>query len=147
MSTTLREPPQSTDEWDPAVEDGKTVRRRSGWRRRLIDVERGMAQGMKRESTLYAYMFSLSMVIAAALVLGLGLVQWTIVIMCSTVMLSAELFNMALRTLAPLLNSDSQQEANDAIRMASAAVFATFVGATAAIGLVFIDRVVRMWHG
>ena len=67
--------------------------------------------------------------------------------MCSTVMLSAELFNMALRTLAPLLNSDSQQEANDAIRMASAAVFATFVGATAAIGLVFVDRVVRMWHG
>ena len=147
MSTTLREPPQSTDEWDPVDENANIVRRRSDWRRRLIDVERGMSQGMKRESTLYAYMFSQSVVIAAALVLGLGLMQWTVLIACSTMVLSAELFNMALRTLVPLLRSDSHKEAGDAIRMGSAAVFATIFGGSAAIGLMFVHRIVQIWNG
>ena len=147
MSTTLREPPQSTDVWDPTDEDANLVPRRSDWRRHLIDVERGMSQGMKRESTLYGYMFGLSIVIAAALVLGLSLMQWTVLIVCLTVVLSAELFNMALRTLVPLLRPDSQKEAADALRMGSAAVFATFVGASAAVGLMFVQRVVQMWNG
>ena len=146
MSTVLREPPQPTEEHNDS-EKGKQRPRRSDWRRHLIDVERGMSQGMKRESTLYAYMFALTIVVGSAFVLGLTLMQWTVLIVCSTMVLSAELFSMALRAIRPLLKTESLKEANDAIRMGSAAVFSTVVGAVAVIGLMFVQRILEMWNG
>lgn len=158
MSTILRESPQPTDEHEPEQSDQPVTeqpvtdepankRRRPDWRRHLIDVERGMSQGMKRESTLYAYMFALTIVIGSAVVLGLNLMQWTILILCATIVLSAELFSMALRAIRPLLKTECHKEANDAIRMGSAAVFSTVVGAVVVVGLIFAQRISAMWNG
>ena len=143
MSTTLQEsPPQLRDR-----DERKTKQRRSPLRRRLIDAERGMSLGLKRDSSLFVYLFGLSVVIAAGFVLGLSLTQWSILIVCSTMILAAELINMALRSIEQALPDDTQANLCEARRFGSAAGLCTFVGSVIVVGLMFAERISHMWNG
>ena len=80
---------------EPAAPESATVPRppRPAWRRWLIDVERGLMHGVRGDSVFFVYFFLTSATIAASVVLGISLLQWTVVILALTVVLSAEMFN------------------------------------------------------
>ena len=139
MSSTLQDAPHKMDQ--------RKSQRRSPWRLRLIEAERGMSHGLKRDSSLYVYLFGLSVVIAAGFVLGLSLTQWSILIVCSTMVLAAELFNMALRAIEQSQPEDSPLNVREATRFGSAAGLCTFVGAIVVVGLMFTERISHMWNG
>src|SRR5579864_8609626 len=72
---------------------------RPAWRRRLIDIERGITLGVRGDSVFFVYFFLSSLTIAASLVLGISLLEWTVVILALTVVLCAEMFNQSVKSL------------------------------------------------
>ena len=114
----------------------RTTRRRSPWRRRLIDAERGITLGFRSDSAFFVYFFAGCVVVAAAAVLGLELWQWIAVVLSLNAVLTAELFHQALRLFFQSEETEASASQLKAQRLASAAVFATLLGACVIIGLV-----------
>lgn len=115
-------------------------RRRSSWRRRLVDAERGLTLGFRSDSALFVYFFAGCVVLAAGLVLGLELWEWVATGLSLTLVLTSELFHHCLRLLLQTVDPGAGPEQLKAQRLASAAVFVSLLGATLVIGLVLGSR-------
>ena len=83
-------------------------RRRPAWRERLVQAERGLVRGIRSDSAFFVHFFGIVIVIAAALVLRIGWMQWVAIAGCLTLVLTAEMFNQALKTLARSGSGQSQ---------------------------------------
>jgi diacylglycerol kinase len=122
-------------------------RQRSAWRQRLVDAERGVMQGIRGDSAFFVYFFLSSVTIAACVVLGISLIQWTIVILALTLVLSAEMFNQVLKTLLTGFGHAPDDAARNALRMAVAAVFVAITGSVIVIGLILGQAAAEMFAG
>jgi diacylglycerol kinase len=120
---------------------------RPAWRRWLIDVERGLTLGVRGDSIFFVYFFLTSATIAASLVLRISLLQWTVVILALTVVLSAEMFNQSVKSLFLSLGRPLDEPAKAALRIGSAAVFVTIVGSIVTIGLILGKAALEMFRG
>jgi len=120
---------------------------RPAWRRWLIDVERGLMHGVRGDSVFFVYFFLTSATIAASLVLGISLLQWTIVILALTVVLSAEMFNQSVRSLFAALGRPPDESTRTALRIGSAAVFVAIAGSVLTIGLILGKAGLEMFRG
>jgi undecaprenol kinase len=118
---------------------------RPAWRQRLVDAERGVMQGIRGDSAFFVYFFLSSVTIAACVVLGISLIQWTIVILALTVVLSAEMFNQVLKALLLGFGRPVDDAARAALRIAVAAVFVAITGSVIVIGLILGQAAVDMF--
>lgn len=111
-------------------------RRRSRWRRRLVDGERGLTEGFRRESAFFAHFFTGSIALSAAAVLGVSLVQWCLVAMCIASVVAAELFQQSVRVVTDSLIEDghlSEETARVSRRLGTAAILVVMLGASLTI--------------
>lgn len=120
--------------------------RRPAWREDLVQVERGLVVGVRSDSAFFAHFFGGSIVIAAATVLGLGLVQWTMVLVSLTVVLTAQMFHQALKALAQNDGMEPTPAQRKAIGMGTAAVTVALAGAAIGIGLIFWQRMAELFE-
>ena len=119
--------------------------RRSAWRERLVLAERGLVGGVRSDSVFFVHFFGIAMVIAAALVLDVGLLQWIGIAACLTLVLTSEMFNQALKAL---LQTDGRLLApheKKALAMGTAAVMVACTGSTIVMTLVFWQRIQQMF--
>lgn len=119
--------------------------RRPEWRENLVQVERGLVRGVRCDSAFFAHFFGGSIVLAAATVIGLAIIEWTIVLICLTVVLTAQMFNQALKVLICNDEQEPTPAMKRALGMASAAVTVAVVGAALGIGLVFYQRIAQLF--
>ena len=119
--------------------------RRPAWRQSLVDVERGFATGLRGDGAIFVHFFSTSIVIAAGLVLGVSLLEWTAIILALTLVLSAEMFRQVLKALLQNASREFNDSARTALRMASAAVCVTMLGSTLAVGLIFTKAILAIF--
>jgi diacylglycerol kinase len=120
---------------------------RPAWRQRLVDAERGVMTGIRNDSAFFVYFFLSSATIAACVVLGISLIQWTVVILALTLVLSAEMFNQVLKALLVGVEHPLDDAARAALRMAVAAVFVAITGSVIVIGLILGEAAVEMFGG
>lgn len=120
---------------------------RPAWRQRLVDAERGVMQGIRGDSAFFVYFFLSSATVAACVVLGISLIQWTIVILALTLVLSAEMFNQVLKALLLGFGRPVDDAARAALRIAVAAVFVAITGSVIVIGLILGQAAVDMFGG
>lgn len=113
---------------------------RPAWRQRLVDTERGFTQGMRLDSTMFVHFFIACIVLATALVLGLGALHWAVLVMALTSVIAAEMFNQILKALLREKDAPPSSPLQKALRIGTAAVFVTIIGATVSIGLIFAQR-------
>ena len=73
--------------------------------------------------------------------------QWTIVILALTLVLSAEMFNQVLKALLTDFGRPRDDSARAALRMAVAAVFVAITGSVIVIGLILGQAAVEMFGG
>jgi diacylglycerol kinase len=134
---------------EPTAPETVTLPRptRPGWRRWLIDVERGLMHGVRGDSIFFVYFFLTSATLAASVVLGISLQQWGIVILALTVVLSAEMFNQSVKSLSKALDRPGDESLRTALRIGSAAVFVTIVGSVLSIGLILGKAALEMFRG
>jgi diacylglycerol kinase len=120
---------------------------RSAWRQRLVDVERGMMQGVRGDSVFFVYFFLSSVTIAASVVLQITLQQWTILILSLTLVLSAEMFHQVVRSLFAGISDPLDESARAALRIAKAAVFVSITGSVIVIFLILGQAGYEMYRG
>ena len=120
-------------------------RRRSPLRERLIEVERGMSQGFRLDSTFFVHFFVISVLLASSMVFGLGVVGWCLVVMSLSMVLAAEMFNQVLKIVWEGVGHLFDERTRRASKIGSAGVFVTIVGAVMVIALVFGHRLAQLY--
>ena len=73
--------------------------------------------GVRGDSIFFVYFFLTSATIAASLVLGISLLEWTVVILALTVVLSAEMFNQSVKALFAVRGRPVDDAARTALRI------------------------------
>ena len=131
----------------PAKSGAIPLPARPAWRRWLIDVERGLMLGVRGDSIFFVYFFLTSATIAASVVLGISLLEWTVVILALTVVLSAEMFNQSVKALFAVRGRPVDDAARTALRIGSAAVFVAIAGSILTIGLILGKAGIEMFRG
>lgn len=101
--------------------------------------------GIRGDSAFFVYFFLSSVTIVASLVLGISLVQWAIVILALTLVLSAEMFNQVLKSILACIDCPIEAAARAALRIGTAAVFVAITGSVLVIGLVLVQAGLRMF--
>ena len=115
-------------------------RRRPAWRQRLVLAERGLVGGVRSDSAFFVHFFGICIVVAAAFVLGIGWVQWIGIAGCLTLVLTAEMFNQALKALAQANGAELSPKAQRALTIGTAAVLVACTGSIIVLTLVFWQR-------
>lgn len=116
-------------------------RRRSAWRQRLVEAERGVALGFRGDSTLFVHFFAGSIILATAIVLGLTLVEWAVLVLALTLVLAAEMWGKVMTEIARHLPQENGGELRESLKIGTAAVFVTITGTLLAVGLIFARHV------
>ena len=104
-----------------------------------------MTAGFRGDSTFFVHFFIGTVILITASVLGLATVQWAILILGLTVVLSAEMFHQVLKTILKRFGHHFPDEVERAIRIASAGVFVAILGAVLSIGLIFGERLSQLF--
>jgi diacylglycerol kinase len=122
-------------------------RKRSPWRRRLVEAERGLTEGFRTDSTLFGHFFIATVVIAAALVFGITQWEWGLLILSFAMVFSTEMFHLAMRAVFRNLNQELNESMQAARRIATAGVFFTILGAVSVVSLIFVPRLWDLLFG
>src|SRR5207244_450178 len=69
------------------------------WRAKFGDAFRGLKLGIRGHSSFSVHFFFAALVIAAAIVLSCGPLEWGLLLGCIGLVLAAELFNSAVETI------------------------------------------------
>lgn len=123
------------------------ARRRAAWRQKLVEAERGIARGVRNDSTFFFHAFVACMIVAAGFVLGLSLSQWTSVILAMTMVMSAEMFQQVLKSIWRHVGHHFDEPAEQSLRIGTAAVFICMLGSLLVIGMIFITRIWQLFAG
>ena len=110
------------------------------WREKFRDALRGIKWGVRGHSSFFVHFFCAAGVLAAAFVLGLGPLQWAVLVLCIGLVFAAELFNSAVETLFRGLDAATQERSWRALDIAAGAVLVASLTAAAVGALVFLDR-------
>jgi len=86
-------------------------------------------------------------VIVAAAVLKVSIAEWSILLLCITIVLAAEMLNTALEHLAKAIDRSENQHIGTALDIGSAAVLVAAIGAMVVGGIVFAARLAIWWNG
>lgn len=119
----------------------RSHRRRSAWRQRLVQAERGFVGGVRSDAVFFVHFFGISTVIAAAIVLHVGAVQWIAIAVCLTLVLTAEMFNQALKSLAQPDDGPCDPAAKRALARGTAAVMVACTGSMIVMTMIFWQRI------
>jgi diacylglycerol kinase len=117
-----------------------TGRRERRWRAKFRDAARGVKLGVRGHSSFFVHFFSAALVLAVAITVQCGVLEWAILIECIGAVLTAELINSALETLFHGLDDSVKQRLTGVLDIAAGAVL--LASATAAVvgGIVLGNR-------
>ncbi len=111
------------------------------WAEKFRDAFRGIKEGVQGESSFFVHIFIAVAVIATAAVLKVDdLAEWSALLICITVVLSAEMFNSALESLARAITDQVDPHVGRALDISSAAVLIASMGASIIGTIIFANR-------
>ena len=112
------------------------------WGRKFRDAFRGVKVGMHNQSSFFVHFFVAVAVIVAAVVLGVSFVDWCLLLLCIAGVLTAEMFNSALESMAKAIGSEYNPHLRNALDIGSAAVLLASIGAVIVGTIVFLHRLI-----
>ena len=121
-----------------------------GWLEKFRVAFRGMKIGVRGQSSFFAHFFIAAAVLGAGVVLRVNLGEWCILLLCTAFVLSAEMFNTALESMARAITRQMHPDLANALDIGSAAVLLASIGAAAVGSIVFLNRLgilVGWWSG
>jgi diacylglycerol kinase len=117
------------------------------WNEKFRDSFRGLKAGIRSQSSFFVHFFFATVVLVAAAVLKIHREEWCILLLCITIVLTAEMFNSALESMARAITGKSNPHLGNALDIASAAVLVASIGASVVGSLVFIYRLGTLLNG
>jgi diacylglycerol kinase len=124
--------------WDADRPPARKKPRR--WREKFREAFRGMKRGVRGHSSFYVHFFFAALVVAAAIALDCGAVEWCLLLGCIGLVLTAELFNSAIETLFHGLDAESKGRIIGCLDIAAGAVLMASVTAAVVGSIVFVHR-------
>lgn len=121
----------------PGDERKRSVRT---WSAKFGDAFRGLALGLRGQSSFHVHLLIAILVLLAAAALGLDVVRWLVLLLCITLVLTAELFNSALELLAKAVTAQEDPHVGSALDVAAAAVLVASAGAAMIGAIVFLSH-------
>ncbi|QDT54308.1 Prokaryotic diacylglycerol kinase [Caulifigura coniformis] len=118
--------------------------RRPAWRERLVMLERGVMLSFRGSSIVAIHFFCALIGSTAGLVLGLGALQWSILVLCFSTTLAAELSHQAVKKLCRS-SSLGRADARCAEQLSAAAATLALCGAILVALIVLLSRVAEFW--
>ena len=110
------------------------------WKAKLRHACRGMITGMCEENSFIIHFVAAILVITAATILQTNRIEWCCLILCITVVITAEMFNSALERLAKALSDQKNHHLAQALDVGSAAVLVSAIGASAVGATILLHR-------
>lgn len=107
------------------------------WAWKFACALRGIAVGMRGQSSFYVHLPAAALVLLAGMWLDVSRLEWLLLVLCVTAVLAAELFNSALEHLSRAVTRQEHPEVRDALDIASGAVLLTAIGA-AVVGVLVV---------
>lgn len=104
------------------------VAKPNDWTSKFLCAFRGLRVGSLGQSSFFVHLPMSCFVLAAAAQLRVTTVEWCLLVLCITIVLSAELMNAALETMARAITREFHPEIRDALDIAAAAVLVTALG-------------------
>jgi diacylglycerol kinase len=119
------------------------------WVQKFRDAFRGLKAGVRGQSSFFVHFFIAALVVAAGAVLRVSLVEWCLLLLCIAGVLTAEMFNSALESMAKAITGESDPHLGNSLDIGSAAVLLASVGATVVGTLIFANRLGMLlgWWG
>lgn len=117
-------------------------KKRSPWRMRLIEAERGFSFGFKNGSALFGHIFIALAIVISGMTLGIQLWGWVTLIVAMCCGIASELFHHSIHVLA---NSLKQEQAEKAIRLSAAGMMMVMLAASTVIAFVLGIRLSVMF--
>ncbi len=110
---------------------------KTGWVRKFRNAFRGIALGMRGESSFHVHLPMAVAVIGVALLLQIETARFCILLLCIAVVISAELFNSSLERLARAITTDHDNHVGAALDIASGAVLLASIGSST-VGVILL---------
>jgi diacylglycerol kinase len=118
--------------------------RRPAWRERLVMLERGVMLGFRTSSSVLIHFFCALIGLTAGLVIGLGVIQWCILVLCFSTTLAAELAHQAMKRLCRS-TALGRDDARSAQQLSAAAATLALCGAILVAVIVLVSRAAEFW--
>jgi diacylglycerol kinase len=128
----------------PAGVEDPPARPRRPWRDKFRAAFRGIKLGVRGHSSFFVHFFFTALVLAAAIVLKCGLIQWCLLLGCIGLVLTAELFNSAVETLFRGLDEATRERVWPCLDIAAGAVLLASITASVVGGIIFLSRLADM---
>jgi diacylglycerol kinase len=116
------------------------------WTAKFCGAFRGLLVGTRRQTSFAVHLVFTLAVVAAAGWLRVSRLEWCLLILCIGVVLSAEMFNSALETLARAIDTQYNRHLADGLDIASAAVLLSAAGAALCGLLILVPRVLGLFQ-
>src|SRR5438105_390979 len=105
------------------------------WRAKFGDAFRGLKLGVRGHSSFSVHFFFAALVVAAAIVFRCDATEWSLLLGCIGMVITAELFNSAVETLFHGLDVETKKRTFPCLDIAAGAVLAASITA-ALVGLI-----------
>ncbi len=126
------------------MHDNKPSRDRS-WPEKFRDAFHGVREGVQGQSSFFVHFFVAALVIVAAVVLKIdNPVEWGLLLLCITVVLTAEMFNSALESIVRSITNQVDPRLGSALDIGSAAVLTASIGAAITGTIIFLNRLAML---
>jgi len=119
------------------------------WVHKFRDAFRGVKAGVRGQSSFFVHFFIAALVVAAGAVLQVSLIEWCLLLLCIAGVLTAEMFNSALESMAKAITGESDPHLGNSLDIGSAAVLSASVGASIIGTIIFANRLGMLlgWWG
>jgi len=114
------------------------------WPRKFRDAFRGVKAGVRGQSSFFVHFFMTAAVIVGAVVLRVDLLEWCILLACIAMVLTAEMFNSALESMAKAITGETAPHLGNSLDISSGAVLVASIGAALVGSIIFINRLGMM---
>ena len=115
------------------------------WLEKFRDAFRGLWIGVRGQSSFAVHLPAAALVIAAGFVLQVDHAEWCLLVLCITMVLTAEMFNSALESMAKAIDVEHNLHLADGLDVGSAAVLAAAVGSAVIGAIIFVPRILAFF--
>lgn len=110
------------------------------WYQKFRCAFRGLGIGIRGQSSFAVHFAAAGLTILAAALLRVDRSEWSVLILCVTIVLTAEMFNSALEQLARAVDRSENRHIGSALDIGSAAVLTASLGASVVGVLIFVTH-------
>jgi diacylglycerol kinase len=115
------------------------------WSAKFANAFHGAYLGVRGQHSFAVHFVCTVLVLLLGVLLRVDWIEWSVLILCISAVLVAEMFNSALETLAKAIDTRHNPHLADGLNMASAAVLVCSVGAVIVGALVFGSRLIQVF--